>query len=148
MKSFALLRTNVGLTTNIKIVVDSSYNLSISSIESKEELNNTKLKKVKFIKKNYFDELIPYFWKDFPPELAYHIKYENDVDSMSKDYSYQYDELYNYGAKNIVNNKEYTEEFEYFAPLYISPNNLPKKFIIFNYHSANIVIYLLIKKSA
>ncbi len=131
MRSFALLRTNVGLTTNIKIVVDSAYNLSVNSIESKEELNNTKLKKVKFIKKNYFDELIPYFWKDFPTELAYHIKYENDVDSMSKDYSYQYDELYNYGAKNIVNNKEYSEEFEYFAPLYISPNNLPKKFIIF-----------------
>ncbi len=131
MKSFGLLRTNVGLTTNLKIVVDSSYNLSVNSIESKEELNNTKLKKVKFIKKNYYDEIVPYFWKDFPTELAYFIKYENDVETMSSDYAYQYDELYNYGAKNIVNNKDYTEEFEYFAPLYISPNNLPKKFIIF-----------------
>ena len=138
MKSFALLRTNVGLTTNLKVVVDSSYNLSINSIESKQELNNTKLKKVKFIKNNYYDEIVPYFWKDFPPELAFYIKYENDIDSMSTDYSYQYDELYNYGAKNIVNNKDYSEEFEYFAPLYLSPNNLPKKFIIFRVDGSGI----------
>ena len=55
MKSFAILRTNVGLTTNIKIMVDSSYNLSLSSIESNDELANTKFKKVSFIKNNYYE---------------------------------------------------------------------------------------------
>ena len=29
---------------------------------------------------------------------------------MSKDYSAQYDELYQYGARNIINNKDYSEE--------------------------------------
>lgn len=131
MKSFAILRTNVGLTTNIKIMVDSNYNLSLSSIESKEELSNSKFKKVSFIKKNYYDELLTYFYDGLPIDTAFYIKYENDVDTMSKDYSSQYDEIYQYGARNIINNKEYSEEFEYFAPLYISPNNLPKNFIIF-----------------
>ena len=131
MKSFAILRTNVGLTTNIKIMVDSKYNLSLSSIESKEELADSKFKKVSFIKKNYYDELVNYFYDGLPTDTAFYIKYENDVDTMSKDYSAQYDELYQYGARNIINNKDYTEEFEYFAPLYISTNNLPKKFIVF-----------------
>ena len=130
-KSFAILRTNVGLTTNIKIMVDSNYNLSLSSIESKDELANSKFKKVSFIKKNYYDELVSYFYDGLPIDTAFYIKYDNDIDTMSKDYSVQYDELYQYGARNITNNKDYVEEFEYFAPLYISPNNLPKKFIIF-----------------
>jgi hypothetical protein len=128
----------VGLTTNIKIMVDSSYNLSLSSIESKDELSNSKFKKVNFVKKNYYDELITYFYDGLPPDTAFYIKYENDVDSMSNDYSAQYDEIYQYGARNITNNKNYKEEFEYFAPLYISPNNLPKSFIIFRVDGAGI----------
>ena len=131
MKSFGILSTNVGLTTNIKIVVGGSYSLSLDSIESKEELSASKYKNVSFIKDNYYDELVNYFYGDLPTDTAFHIKYEDDVDSMSNDFASQYDELYQYGARNIVNNKNYEEEFEYFAPLYISPNNLPKKFIIF-----------------
>ena len=138
MKSFAILRTNVGLTTNIKVMVDSSYNLSLSSIESKDELSNSKFKKVDFVKKNYYDELVTYFYDGLPSDIAFYIKYENDIDSMSNDYSVQYDEIYQYGARNITNNKNYKEEFEYFAPLYISPNNLPKNFIIFRVDGAGI----------
>jgi hypothetical protein len=140
VKSFAILRTNVGLTTNIKIMVDSSYNLSLSSIESNDELANTKFKKVSFIKNNYYDELINYFYHGLPVDTAFYIKYDNDVDSMSDDYSFQYDELYQCGARNIVNNKDYTEEFEYFAPLYISPKKLPKSFIIFRVDGPGIEI--------
>lgn len=131
MKSFALLRTNVGLTTNIKVMVDSQYNLSLDSIESNEQLSIDKLKKVKFSKTNYYDELISYFYKNIPSEIAFQIKFDNDLEVMSDDFSQQYDEIYQYGARNIIDNKNYSEEFEYFAPLYIKKNNLPKKFIIF-----------------
>ncbi len=130
MKSFGILRTNVGLTTNIKIMVDSTYQLSLDSIDSVEDLSLSKFKKVSFTKKNYYDELIPYFYKDLPSETAYQIKFDNDVDSMSDDFKEQYDEIYQYGARNIINNKNYKEEFEYFAPLYITKIP-PKKFIIF-----------------
>lgn len=120
-------------------MVDSKYSLSLDSIDSKEELSNSKFKKVKFIKKNYYDELVPYFFKDLPAEIAFHIKFEDDVDKMSNDFSFQYDEIYQYGARNITNNKNYTEEFEYFAPLYIQPGNLPKNFIIFRVDGPGII---------
>jgi hypothetical protein len=131
MRSFGLLRTNVGLTTNIKITIDSDYNLSLDSIESNEQLSDSKYKRVKFSKSNFYDELIPYFFKEVPSEIAFDIKYDNDIDTISSDFSNQYDEIYNCGARNISNNKEYIEEFEYFAPLYIKRNSLPKKFVIF-----------------
>ena len=74
MKSFSLLRTNVGLTTNVKIVCDSSYNLYLESIDSVPELSSDRFKKFMFNKNNFFDELVPYFFKDFPSDTAYSIK--------------------------------------------------------------------------
>ena len=131
MRSFGILRTNTGLTTNVKVVIDSKYNLSLDSIDSTPELSFSKYKKFDFIKTNYYDELLPYFYDGIPSEIAYSIKYEDDSDSMSENFSSQYDELYQYGARNIIDNKNYSEEYEYFAPLYIYKNKLPKNFIIF-----------------
>jgi len=131
MRSFAILRTNVGLTTNVKIMVDSNYKMSLESIESNQSLSQDRYKKMIFTNRNFYDELVPYFFKDTPAELAFEIKYDNDVDTMIDTFQNQYDELYQYGARNIVNNKNYIEEYEYFAPLYIKRNKLPKSFIIF-----------------
>ena len=131
MKSFGLLRTNVALTTNIKLMVGSSYSLYMDSIPSVKELSATRFKKIQFNKDNYWDELVPYFFKSFPADLAFGVKYDNDVEIMSKDFSNQYDETYNMGVRNISNNKDYSEEYEYFAPLHIYKGNLPQNFIIF-----------------
>ena len=131
MGSFGILNTNVCLTTNVKIMVDSNYKLSLDSIESNDRLSLDRYKKFSFNKKNFYDEIIPNFYKETPGELAYYIKYDNDVDVMSNEFKDQYSELYSYGAKNITNNKSYKEEYEYFAPLYIDVNKLPDSFIIF-----------------
>lgn len=131
MKSFSILRTNVGLTTNVKVVVDSNYNLSLDSIESNSDLCVDRYKKFKFTSKNYYDELVPYFFRKTPIDVAYQIKYDNDSYLMSSDFSNQYDEIYQYGARNITSNKNYTEEFEYFAPLYISKLKIPSHFVVF-----------------
>ena len=112
-------------------MIDTNYKLSLDSIESDMNLSFDKFKKVSFNKSNYYDELIPYFYQDLPADTAYSIKYENDAETMSNDFAYQYDELYNFGARNIIDNKNYSEEYEYFAPLYITKTGLPKKFIIF-----------------
>lgn len=141
MNSFGILRTNVGLTTNIKIMIDSMYNLSLDSIDSNEGLSIDKFKKVKFIKTNYYDELIPYFYKELPSETAFQIKYDNDNDTISDDFKNQYDELYQYGARNILDNKNYLEEFEYFAPLYIDKSKIPSKFIIFRVDGSGLGIF-------
>jgi hypothetical protein len=131
MRSFAILRTNVGLTTNVKVMIDSVYNLSLSSIESNSELSLDRYQKLSFNKSNYYDELVPYFFKNTPSDIAYSVKYDRDVDTMSTDFKDQYDEIYQYGARNIIANKSYTEEFEYFAPLYLDKSRIPSNFIIF-----------------
>jgi hypothetical protein len=130
MKSFSILRTNTGLTTNVKVMVDSNYNLFLESINSTSELNISKYKKFSFNKENYYDELVPYFWNNLPTQLSYHIKHDNDEELMSNNFENQYDDLYSYGGRNISNNKNYKEEYEYFAPLYLN-SELPSNFIIF-----------------
>jgi hypothetical protein len=131
MNSFGLLRTNVGLTTNIKVIVDSSYNLHLDSIDSISELSLAKYKKFSFSKDKFYDDLLSSFWNGLNIELSFKIKYEEDNTLMTTDFQYQYDELYQYGAKNIVSNKFYKEEFEYFAPLYVNKSKIPSNFIIF-----------------
>jgi len=131
LKSFSLLRTNTALTSNVKIITDSNYNLFLESIDSQDELSASRFKKMQFNKNNYYDELIPHFFKDFPVDIAFSISYEEDNNNMSTDFANQYDEMYVAGAKNIVNNKGYEEEYEYFAPLYVFKHSIPKYFIIF-----------------
>lgn len=131
MKSFGILRTHTGLSSNTKVVIDSNYNLFIETIDSQDELSADKFKKIQFNKNNYYDELVPFLFKDLPTDIAFSIKYENDNFNMSNDFAKQYDDLYLAGARNIIENKSYEEEFEYFAPLYIFKHNIPKYFIIF-----------------
>lgn len=112
-------------------MVDSKYGMYLESIESAQELSSSKYKKSIFNKDNYFDELVPHFYKNLPIDIAFSIKYDKDNNNMSNNFSTQYDDLYQMGARNIIDNKNYTEEFECFAPLYVSKSALPKGFIIF-----------------
>lgn len=129
MKSFSLVRTQPRLSTNVKIMVDSKYNLYLESIESVPELNATRFKKFPFNKDHWYDELVPYFFKEFPADLAFSVKGE-DPGNMSRDFAQQYDEIYQFGARNIENNKNYSEEFEFFAPFYFK-GKLPQGFVIY-----------------
>lgn len=137
MNSFSILRTNVGLTTNVKVMIDSNYNLSLNSIDSNYVLSSDKYKKFEFNKNRYYDEIIPSFYKGLPSDIAFQIKYNNDSDDMGSDFKDQYDEIYNYGARNIIDNKNYDEEYEYFAPLYIQ-NKLPSNFFLFRVDGSGI----------
>ena len=139
MKSFSMLRTHTGLSTNIKVMVDSLYNLYLESIDSDPELSASRFKKSQFNKDNYYDELVPYFFKDFPVDIAFSIFYGNDNSSMSTDFANQYDDLYLMGARNIIDNKNYKEEFEYFAPLYVFKHHIPKYFAIFRVDGPGLV---------
>jgi len=109
MRSHAILRTNVGLTINAKIMVNGSYSLFIDAIISTPDLSSTKFKKNEFNKDNYWDELVPYFFKGVPAETAFSVKDDDDNKNMSKDFSNQYDDIYQYGARNIIENKDRTK---------------------------------------
>ncbi len=139
MKSFSLIKTNVGLTTNIKIIIDSTYNLFLDSIESSIALSNDIYKKIQFNSTNYYDELIPYFWNGLDSSLVFNVFYNNDNSTMYDTFDNQLDDLYISGCNDISDNQYYTEDYEYFAPLYISKTGLPKYFIIFRIDGPGIV---------
>jgi len=131
MKSHAILRTNTGLTTNAKLVVRPNYELYLDCIDSDPELNYNRYKKFRFTKDHYWDEIVPRFFKDTPTSISYKVKDDGDNSVMFSDFSKQFDDLYYYGARNIYDNKDYLEEFEYFAPLHITKSSLPTHFVIF-----------------
>ena len=128
--SFSLLKTNVGLTTNVKVMV-SDNGLYLESIDSRSELSNVSYKKFYFDKNSYYDELIPVFYDGLNNTIAFHIKDDNDYNLMFTDFSKQYDDIYYSGCRNITDNKAYIEDFECFSPLYIKKGKLPTTFIIF-----------------
>jgi hypothetical protein len=130
-KSFGLLRTNVGLTTNIKLSITASYSLYLDTIDSQPELSKVTFKKQRVLDTEDYYFKIKDFYKGLSPEIAYFIKDDNDSENMTTNFANQFDEFYNCGAKNIVENKSYEEEFEYFAPLHVTKNLLPTHFIIF-----------------
>ena len=130
MNSFSILRTNVGLTTNVKVMVSSNYNLFLDSIDSDAQLSDSKYKKVQFNKNTYYDEIVPYFYNGLPVDIAFKVKYDDDNDNMFNTFDKQFDDIYQMGCRNIINNKNYNEEFECFAPLYVGDESFPKKFIV------------------
>jgi hypothetical protein len=130
MQSFSILRTNVGLTTNVKVMVTGDYKLYLDSIDSDPQLSSSKYKKVQFNKNTYYDEVVPNFFNGLPVDIAYKVKYDEDNDNMFNSFDRQFDDIYQMGCRNIINNKNYNEEFECFAPIYIS-DRMPNNFIIF-----------------
>jgi hypothetical protein len=128
--SFQMVRTNPLLTTNIQVLVDSGYNLYLESINSHKKLSSDVYKNYSIAKDSLYEDLIPKFYKNLPVEIAFYVRNENDKSIVQKEYKNQYDTLYWSGAVKIKDNYSYKEEFEYFAPLYITPSDIPDGFII------------------
>lgn len=138
MKSFSLIRTNPKLTTNVKLVVNSNYDLFLESYDSVPDLAVDRFKKFQFNQKNFYDELLPYFFKNVPASTAYSVKYSDDNDKMFTDYDKQYDDIYLAGCNNIEDT-DYVEEFECVAPLHIDRYNLPSNFVIFRVDGPGVI---------
>lgn len=128
-KSFQLIRTNPALTTNVKIVINSDYEIYLESFNSNKDLNSNKYKHYKLNKETYYEDKLPKFYDKLPVSSAFEVKYDNDVSIMYDDYYNQFDTEYFSGARNI-SDQWHTEEFEYFAPLYIKKESLPESFVI------------------
>lgn len=128
-RSFQLVRTNPRLTTNIKIVVDSNYNLYFESFNSDKELSDQKYKHYLLNREAMIEDEIPKFYAELPKNLAFGPKSQLDTDVMYDQYIQQFDNTYHCGA-NEIEDQWYTEEFEYLAPLYIKKGEIPKNFII------------------
>ncbi len=130
--SFGLVRTNVKITSNVKLLVDSFDNLYLESFDSNKELSSSKFKAYKINPaSDYSQDVFNFYDKGkFPKELAYALYESTSTTKVLDKYSDQYEMFYNYGTRaNISEN--YTEDMKLFAPIWLNKNNIPNYFIIF-----------------
>lgn len=129
--SFGLLRTNPKLTTNVKLVVDSTDNMFLESFNEIEELSDTRFKGYKISGGSYSQDIRSFYDNGkFPKEIAYKPAIKDDNETVKREYSEQYDMTYASGAYAKIS-KLYDEEFAILAPIWIEPLNIPDYFIIF-----------------
>ena len=129
-KSFQIIRTNPKLTSNIKINIDTDFNLYLESFNTNKELNNDKYKHFILPQEKFYEDMIPLFYDKLPINIAFDVKDDTDKNIVYTDFSKQFDDMYWSGVKKTEQNKFYKEEFEYFAPLYIKYNDFPTTFLI------------------
>ena len=139
MKSFSLLRTNVGLSANVKVVIDSDSRITIDSIDSDPSLSNSNFKKKPVSPVDSIGDIYAAYFRSFPKELIFKVKFDKDDELMFRDFENQIDPIYLSGASNIGNNKDYSEEYEFFSPLWIERNNIPKCFVVFRVDGPGLV---------
>lgn len=132
LEAFMLMRTNPKLTGNIKLVVDSKYNLYLDTFKVSSVLNNRVYRKYPISSEgNYPFDVMTVFSKMPQSEL---FKLPSDSLNPKKfysDYKNQYDTTYEYGAETNSDNL-YSENMKILAPLHIG-KNVPDYFCIFRY---------------
>lgn len=132
----SLIRTNVALTSNVKIIVDSVYNLYLESYNSNNELADRKYKKFLINENDFLSERYSKFYRNLPIDLAFEVKNTIKPDSVQTNFDNQIDDIYINGPRQISDNT-YKEEFQYNTTLQIEPENLPKQFLIFRLDSVD-----------
>ena len=130
--SFGIIRTNPKLTGNVKITVDSANDIWLNSIDAVKELADDKYKKYRIGKNSIYTVDINRFFDTgtTPPEIVYAL-YQNDeaYTSTQRTLDKQYDRFYQYGVESLKS-KFYSEDFSFFAPLYLK-TDVPQYFVIF-----------------
>lgn len=124
-QSFAVLRTNPLLTTNVKIMVND--NVYISSFNNNVNDINYTATLIDPDKTSYENDLA-LFYKGVNKDLIYDVNRKSDDYVVYKDFSNQYEMQYNYGCETNKN-KNYKEQYKFFAPLWLD-GELPEAFII------------------
>ena len=128
-KSFALLRTNPKLTSNIKLVVDSNSNLFLSTFKANKELAKVEYQKFDIKPDGVYSKDVSAFFRKLPNAEKYQVLRTNTDVVLYSDYSIQYEDQYQYGASHNIT-KLYDEQYKIFAPIWVE-KKLPSKFIIY-----------------
>lgn len=137
-KSLSIIRTNPSLTANVKVVVNSSYELFLESFDSNKPLGDSRFKHYRINNEDFLFVRIAEFFKDVPEDIAFGVKFDQDQTVMFDDFEKQYDDIYFAGCSNIEDTW-HKEEFECFAPLYVNPKKLPSHFFIFRVDGTGII---------
>lgn len=127
-KSFYILRANPALSGNVKLVIDSKYNLYLESFNSNKVLQNKRFKHFGIRPEEYWKETIFNFFENIEAKTVFEVSNIDDKSDTYTNYQYQFDDIYFSGASRVEDNY-YQEENEYLAPLYFE-SEFPSDFII------------------
>ncbi len=130
--SFGILRTNPKLTSNVKLISDSTDRLYLESFNANDELSKSKYKGYPVSSNgDYYFDLYRFYNQSSSTtsQIAFELFQRDETTSIKELYGLQFDQFYAYGAEP-KNSKLYDEEYSLFAPLWIEPSNIPDYFII------------------
>ena len=129
--SFSVIRTNPRLTGNFKITLDSVGGMAFNSMDVNLILSNDRYKKFNITGQNTFAQDIYQYFNEgnLSNEIIFEIgRFTNGQSQAATKFDEQYDFFYASGASALPD-KNYSESFSYFAPLWIK-NEIPDYFVI------------------
>lgn len=132
MESFMLLRANPKLSGNVKLVVDSEYNLYLDTFKSSDKLNDSKYRKYPISAEGNYPRDIRTVFKSLPISELYKTPANSlNAHKIYRTHDMQFETMYEYGAET---NKDilYSENMRILAPLHIG-KHIPEFFTIFRY---------------
>ena len=128
-KSFALLRTNPKLSSNIKLIVNSIGDMFLGAFKANKSLSKVEYQKFEINEDGSYSNDVSRFFKGVPVNERFQIlKKHSDLTTYS-DYAFQYEQQYNSGA-SFNSTKLYDEQYKVFAPIWID-RQIPKKFVVY-----------------
>lgn len=128
-KSFAILRTNPKLTTNVKLVVNSIGDLFLSSFRASKELSKVEYQKFELKSTGKYSYDVASFYKGLSAIEKYKVLRKFSDTTVYSDYQFQHEDQYHYGAIHNET-KLYDEQYKIFAPLWLE-RKIPSKFVIY-----------------
>lgn len=134
-RSFALLRTNPKLTTNVKLMVDSNGEIFLSSFRASKELSKIKYQKYPLSEWESYSDDIAAFYSGLSSTEKYSVLKVTSDTSVFSDYKFQYEDQYQYGAIHNIT-KVYDEQYKIFAPIWLE-KKIPTNFVVYRIEDAN-----------
>jgi hypothetical protein len=128
-KSFALLRTNPKLSSNIKLIVDSIGDMFLGAFKANKSLSKVEYQKFEINQDGSYSNDVSRFFKGIPVNERFQILRKNSDLTPYSDYAFQYEQQYNSGAR-FNSTKLYDEQYKVFAPIWID-RQIPKKFVVY-----------------
>lgn len=128
--SYSLIRTNVKLSANVKLVTNGN-DLYLDSFNSNTQLSSSKFKAFKISGNSTYDQDVYRFFQNgaFPKDLAYQTYQQFDDTSVLSSYKDQYEMQYSAGTESVAS-EAYSEDLSILAPLWLG-DTLPKYFVVF-----------------
>ena len=126
-----LLRTNPKLSTNAKIVANSSDGIFIESIDATKELASVEYKKWELNPNGDYSQDLYKFFKSSstPSDIIYATRSDYSDFTVHDSFDKQIEEVYHYGT-TYNSSKLHSEDFRMLAPIWLD-KDIPKRFVVF-----------------